>query len=34
MTESPETKVLPSTPVEKIRLYGVFCLFALGFLYV
>ncbi len=34
MKESADTRVLPSTPVEKLRLYGVFFFFALGFLYV
>ncbi len=34
MKESSDTRVLPSTPVEKLRLYGVFFFFAVGFLYV
>jgi penicillin-binding protein 2 len=34
MRERADTKVLPSTPVEKLRLYAVFGLFSLGFLYV
>jgi len=34
MIEPADTKVLPSTPVEKMRLYAVFTLFAVGFLYV
>lgn len=34
MRERADTKVLPSTPVEKLRLYVVFGLFSLGFLYV
>ncbi len=34
MRERADTKVLPSTPVEKLRLYAVFGLFFTGFLYV
>jgi len=34
MKESSDTRVLPSTPVERLRLYGVFFFFAAGFLYV
>lgn len=34
MRENADTKVLPSTPVDRLRLYGVFFLFTLGFLYV
>jgi len=34
MNEPSEIRVLPSTPVEKLRLYGVFFLFSAGFLYV
>ena len=34
MIERADSKVLPSTPVDRLRLYGVFFLFALGFLYV
>jgi penicillin-binding protein 2 len=34
MKESADTRVLPSTPVDRLRLYGVFFFFALGFLYV
>lgn len=34
MRDSADTRVLPSTPVEKLRLYGVFFFFGLGFLYV
>jgi penicillin-binding protein 2 len=34
MRERADTKVLPSTPVDRLRLYAVFGLFALGFLYV
>lgn len=34
MIEPADTKVLPSTPVEKLRLYAVFGLFSVGFLYV
>lgn len=34
MKESADQRVLPSTPVEKLRLYGVFFFFVLGFLYV
>ena len=34
MRDSAETRVLPSTPVEKYRLYGTFFAFFLGFVYV
>jgi penicillin-binding protein 2 len=34
MRERADTKVLPSTPVDRLRLYAVFALFSLGFLYV
>ena len=34
MRERADTKVLPSTPVDRLRLYAVFGIFALGFLYV
>ena len=34
MRERADTKVLPSTPVDRLRLYAVFGLFALGFLYI
>ena len=34
MKESPDTRVLPSTPVERLRLYGVFFFFFAGFVYV
>ena len=34
MRERADTKVLPSTPVDRLRLYAVFGLFAFGFLYV
>ena len=34
MREQADTKVLPSTPIDKLRLYAVFGLFSLGFLYV
>lgn len=34
MKESPDTRVLPSTPVDRLRLYGVFFFFFAGFLYV
>ena len=34
MKEAAYTKVLPSTPVDRLRLYAVFGLFSLGFLYV
>ncbi len=34
MRDPEDTKVLPSTPVDRLRLYAVFGIFALGFLYV
>ena len=34
MKESSDTRVLPSTPVDRLRLYGVFFFFFAGFLYV
>lgn len=34
MKESSDTRVLPSTPVERLRLYAVFFFFFAGFLYV
>jgi penicillin-binding protein 2 len=34
MRERADTKVLPSTPVDRLRLYAVFGIFAVGFLYV
>ena len=34
MMEPADTKVLPSTPVDRLRLIAVFGLFSLGFLYV
>lgn len=34
MKDSPDTRVLPSTPVERLRLYGVFFFFFAGFVYV
>ena len=34
MKESSDTHVLPSTPVDRLRLFGVFFLFFAGFLYV
>ena len=34
MKESSDTRVLPSTPVDRLRLYGVFFFFFTGFLYV
>lgn len=34
MKESPDTRVLPSTPVERLRLYAVFFFFFAGFVYV
>jgi len=34
MKEPADTRVLPSTPVDRLRLFGVFFFFAAGFLYV
>ncbi len=34
MNESSDNRVLPSTPVERLRLFGVFFFFLAGFLYV
>ena len=34
MIERADQRVLPSTPVDRLRLYGVFFVFALGFAYV
>ena len=34
MKESSDMHVLPSTPVDRLRLYGVFFFFFAGFLYV
>jgi penicillin-binding protein 2 len=34
MRDPEDTKVLPSTPVDRLRLYAVFGIFASGFLYV
>ena len=34
MRDSPDDKVLPSTPVDRLRLFGVFFFFLAGFLYV
>lgn len=34
MREPLDQRILPSTPVERLRLYGTFCIFALGFIYI